>query len=203
MNIYFEWFDYPYKRWRNYGEDGAPFTERDFQRQKCYDAENLFFSLMKDRLQYTLKRFESIKEIQEYVNKICTRSWFKRRWNPEGTCIIHVEDGRERSSASGGFSTLRYGWITLPMWARNEVVIVHELAHAVTPPSTGGKHGRFWARSFLELVRFVIGEDSAKLLREAYKMGRVKYNPKRILSEEAKTAARERFVKNYLKREIK
>lgn len=205
MNTYLAWFEHPYKHWRNYGEEDAPFPERDFQRRRCYDAERLFINLLETQLKYTPKRYESVEEIQALVNKICSYAWFKRRWYPSETFtpakkVISVKDGRGRKRAGGGYKTLWYGYITIPIWARDEIVILHELAHAITPPSTGGCHGRFWARTFLELVGHVVGWDEAKLLRDAYKKYKVKYNPRRRLSVEAKAAARERFVKNYLKK---
>ncbi|MHA1592410.1 MAG: hypothetical protein ACTSUP_08065 [Candidatus Heimdallarchaeaceae archaeon] len=186
------WFELPEHQWRNSKQ--AAWSERDFQRQKCYDAESLFLRKLKEN-NIENEVMSNIEDVQKFVDKICTYVWFRRRW---GDIKITVKDGRGRTSACGSYH-LKY--IKLPCWARSKVVVLHELGHAITPPLTGGGHGRYWARAFLELIEHAFGFEVMRLLRECYKDKRVRYSPKKQLSPEVREAARKRFIVNVIKGE--
>ena len=154
--------------------------ERDFQRQRCYDSENEVRHKMPNN-----PRYEKVAEIEQYVDALFKKSWFKRRWG--STRVPSVHDGR------GYVNACSYGgMIVLPRWARTRLVILHELAHEVTPTSAGGGHGRYWACAFLELVYYEMGEEAYKILRDSFKKNGVKYTMKRQMNREQKQKAQER-----------
>ena len=185
MTDYINWWDIPKGRWSK--------TQRDSQRSKLYKAEREIKSPLAD------ERIETVPEIQKWVDKICSYAWFKRRFGND--IRIEVEDGRGRRSAQGERCLYRRlkndnieiydGYIKLPIWARKKWVILHEMAHAVCPYKPG--HGRYFARCFLSLIHHVLGYEVKKEFVEAFKKNKVKYNPFRVMTEEAKEAARERF----------
>ena len=175
-------------------------TQRDSQRSKLYKAERE----IKNPL--ALERIETVPEIQKWVDKICSYAWFKRRFG--NNIRIRVEDGRGRRNASGQrwlFRVLKddkieiyNGYIKLPMWARKKWVILHEMAHVICRYKPA--HGRYFARCYLSLVHHVLGNEVRAELIGAFKKNKVKYKPKRIVSEEFKAAARERFKKYVIKK---
>jgi len=182
------WFELPKDRWRNSSQTSR-YREWDFQKQKCYDAERVFRNALGEKNEM----ISTVVKIQAYVDRICSYAWFKRRWGEVKVTVKQTVTGCARGSYLGS-------WIKLPIWLGSKVVILHELAHAITPPSTGGGHGRYWAKTFLELVHHAMGESEMVLLRDNFKAYKVKYLPRKQLSETTRAAARERFVTNVLKR---
>lgn len=68
---------------------------------------------------------------------------------------------------------MKQGWgINLPRWARVEVVIVHELAHILTPEAEPW-HGREFCRNYLALIKRWLSTEQAKALRASFKEHRV------------------------------
>jgi putative metallohydrolase (TIGR04338 family) len=49
-------------------------------------------------------------------------------------------------------------------WAMRELVVLHELAHHLTP---GDQHGSAFVATFVELVAELVGTEAAFLLRSA------------------------------------
>jgi putative metallohydrolase (TIGR04338 family) len=152
--------------------------ERDNQKSRHYAAERFLYDAGKTviktgsknfpELTFNLTKQSSIHDCQSYLNIICDQFWFRQRF---GERKIYIESGRNVGTAYG---TRR---ITLGTWARNEAVILHELAHCLTPNT---KHGAEFSGVFLFLVKNAFGADIAKQLRESYKTHRVKYNNKAI-----------------------
>jgi hypothetical protein len=63
-----------------------------------------------------------------------------------------VKDGRRRRKASG----CRY-WIKLPVWTRHDMIVLHEIAHALVHfrdpnPRQQAAHGPVFARLYLDLL---------------------------------------------------
>ena len=134
------------------------------------------------------------KEIQKFINKFITSAWFKKRFKK---IVCTVKKARTNSkTARGG-----YGYIILPFWAWNKVVVLHELTHVINKFNgcKGTSHGRFFACAFLELIGHVLGPKAKEILKKQYKKGKVKYTPKRNLTEKDREARRKRFIKNVLK----
>jgi putative metallohydrolase (TIGR04338 family) len=152
---------------------------RDNQKSRHYAAERFLYDAGKTviktgsknfpEIKFNLTKQSSIHECQLYLNVICEQYWFRQRF---GTRQIYIESGRGGGKAYGGRR------ITLGTWARNEAIILHELAHCLAPYKT--KHGPEFAGIFLFLVKNAFGNELAKQLRESYKTHKVRHNNKAL-----------------------
>jgi putative metallohydrolase (TIGR04338 family) len=168
------WYELPLRQWVN-NKHRLWFKEIDWQRSKAYAAERTaWYGTEADN-----DTFDSVPEIQAYIDKLMASAWFRRRW-PHTRFKVQVKDGRARYRTAAANRGQR--WIKLPRWSRKRWLILHELAHICTPHETGGKHGRYWARTYLELVRHEMGEDAHKLLKLCFQRHKVKFNPRRKLT---------------------
>lgn len=151
----------------------ATTKSRDSQKSRHYAAERFLYdagkTVTKLGTTFNLTKQSSIHDCQSYLDIICEEHWFRQRF---GTRQIYIESGRKGGKAFGSRR------ITLGTWARNEAIILHELAHCLAPH--GIKHGAEFAGIFLFLVKNAFGADYAKQLRESHKTHRVKYNNKAI-----------------------
>lgn len=155
-------------------------TIRDNQKSRLYSAQSFLYDTGKTviktgsknfpELKFNLTRQSSIHDCQSYLNIICDQYWFRQRFGNRPK--IFIESGRGGGQAFGNRK------IKLGTWARNESIILHELAHCLSPQYI--KHNAEFAGIFLFLVKNAFGEDAAKQLRESYKTHRVKYNNKAI-----------------------
>lgn len=132
---------------------------RDINRQRVYRAEKRVVQG---------KIFETVPEVQTYVNRIVMSAWWKKR-----TVIstVIVKDGRRRRRGSGGRMRLEdgelVGFIKMPKWTRYETYVLHELAHVI---DTENRHGRGFVLAYLGLVeRFMCPEVAQQLKREMAK----------------------------------
>jgi putative metallohydrolase (TIGR04338 family) len=81
----------------------------------------------------------------------------------------------------------------------NEMVLHHELAHAIVArqcvPLQGkvAPHGWQWAQVYLALVGRFMGAEARGILRAEFKAAGVRYNPPRKLSPEQRAALAERL----------
>jgi len=178
----------------------------DSQRSKVYKAEDRCFRLMQTgttvdpivsehtAIQVTAAsaKIDGLNHCLIQLERWISHTWFRERW-PNIT-KINLANGAGSRRATG---TLWYGntaRIKLPIFARNKWVMLHELAHVVTPKN-GAAHGREYCANYLLLVQHYLGRDVAKLLRHEFQRGRVQYKPKIVMSEKQLTALRERFAK--------
>lgn len=130
---------------------------RDNQRQRVYDAQ-------RDLPEYT--QIMTWPEVESFVRKVNDSVWFRSRW---GTTITPV---LKRGGSAYGYPG---GRITLPGFARNPIVILHEIAHTVTPyHSDVAPHGPEFCGILLGLVRHYLGTDVARRLRANMRTHRVK-----------------------------
>lgn len=159
---------------------------KDMQRRKAYAAENAAFSFDPKSRAPTIP---DMKDVRAYVQKVT--DWARK---PDGPMREHkfqcsarlperVSDGRGKRNATGGASG-----IALPMWARREWIILHEIAHhcvelenVYAPPlsSRHAAHGWRWAQCYLLLVRRFMGVAAHNALRDAFKAHGVKFRPPR------------------------
>ncbi len=156
---------------------------RDSQQSKLYKAERLH-SLWSNNSQ-----FDSLGDVQDWVDKICKSRWFVNRFprhslsrkitmlTGRGANGIKVLDGRGRRRANGSTR----GYIKLPVWTRSELHILHEIAHVVTSRYTTNNrklpafHGRDFCANYLALVRRFLGKEAGKELKVCFKKTKVKY----------------------------
>lgn len=84
-------------------------------------------------------------------------------------------------------------------------IMAHEVAHLVRFQRSafpgrewdvdGRSHGWEWASVYLRLVRRFFGVKNHDALRDAFKAGKVKFRPKRRMTEAQRAAATERLAK--------
>ena len=139
---------------------------RDTQRQRLYNAEQAMGFLGDG----PGKRMETVAEMQSFVDALLRSRWFKARWGVWGR--IEVRDGRGRSSAAA----FGQHQIRVPRWARSELVVLHEVAHCLTPRGYAS-HGPEFAGVFVALVRQVMGPAAAASLRDSFRSYRVRVGP--------------------------
>ena len=138
------------------------------QAGKLYSAESMAFKKMSQDM--------TIDECQKFVKKVIARSYVTRNYEWKHGNIL-VLDGRGRRSAC---ATYRYGRyvICLPKWARNEFVILHEIAHHLTMGEREYAHDSYFATCLLDLVRNVLGREDALTLQAAFHFKSVKVRGK-------------------------
>jgi hypothetical protein len=83
-------------------------------------------------------------------------------------------------------------------------IVAHEVAHLVRPSLSsfpgrewdqdGRPHGWEWASVYLRLVRRFFGVTNHDALRDAFKAGKVKFRPKRRMTEAQRQAAADRLA---------
>jgi hypothetical protein len=150
---------------------GNPGDVRDNQRSKLYGAEHAWAGcspaaelLIEKGPRVAGTGNVSIDACQAYVDDLLSRSWFQRRWGRRTISVRHKVSG----SATGS-----YGKIHLPPWSRTEAVILHELAHNLTPTERAA-HGPEFAGVYLELVRYAVGQDAYRAQRASFRAARVR-----------------------------
>jgi hypothetical protein len=132
--------------------------ERDIQRKKLYASEN---SLTEGR------RFETLGDMRIYLHDLLESPWFLGYYGYLDV-TLEASEGKHYSYCSG---TL----IRLIRVDYTERMLLHELAHAITPDPHGG-HGPFYAQCYLTLVRHQMGASAAKAQELSYKKHRVVYS---------------------------
>lgn len=149
---------------------------RDYQRERLYRAEEE---------QPHPAEFHALPEVQAFVDKVTSsQTWFSlvsRTWRSSAPRHTHpfqrgakaqveVLDGRgrRRAGAIGRWA------ITMPVWSRSRLVILHELAHVANPPGCAS-HGREFASMMLTLVARFIGRESYLALRAGYRKHGVRF----------------------------
>lgn len=136
-------------------------TIRDFQRSKVYKSER------EDSIERG-KRILNFNELRKYCEKIVSSKKFKKRF-PFVTNIL-VKDGRGTSRATG---CKFYGRIIVnfPIWSRDQLIILHEIAHGVS----NDKHGGQFCENYLWLTRTFMGVEAFKRLRDSFDKNGVFY----------------------------
>ncbi len=116
---------------------------RDSQRAKLYASEK---GVPRGR------RFATFAECEAYVDRVVHSPWWRSRF--PHVRAVEVKDGRGRRHAGG---SALHRFVTLPRWARSELIVLHELAHVADHPHNAG-HGPEFVGIYLDLVREFLGE---------------------------------------------
>lgn len=154
-------------------------TDRDFQRQRVYDAENVLRRLYDTADQIgnpvitvggitlTLPpeaRFASIESVQVYLDRVLALPALAHY--PRAAVPVTV---RERRSDAKAHYELRGAVIAVPntlgSWAMRETVVLHELAHHL---AYGDQHREHFAATYLTLLGAVMGPEVELALRVIY-----------------------------------
>lgn len=112
---------------------------RDFQRQKLYRFEEARLQKHPFNLDLTLSE--------------CTT--LARKYNPG----IKVKDGRGRRHAGASFGE---NLITLPRWARQTVIVLHEIAHTLVDDRKYPHHGA----EFVGVLFALLSQESISTIPE-------------------------------------
>jgi putative metallohydrolase (TIGR04338 family) len=92
--------------------------------------------------------FRHLGEVRAYVAELLDSDWWAERW-PE---IEAIPVGRSRSGRMSGYAV--DGTREIRLASLREPVVLHEIAHVVTP---GADHGPAFVNALLALVRERLG----------------------------------------------
>lgn len=146
---------------------------RDSQRSKLYRAERVIY----DRC----KKFETLDEVERYIRSILGDAWLRKEFPSMMYCgTFDLKDGRGRRSAC--FMALN-GWVefSFPRWSRNEVVIIHEVAHWIMHQECKLKniryasHGPEFASAMSRLIHRRMGDETFRELTNSFRDHGVRY----------------------------
>ena len=132
---------------------------RDSQRARLYRAED---ELTPGR------RLPTVAVLQAYVDELAASEWFTARWGAR-SFEVRAGSGHRRATAD------RAGVLQLPRWSRSELIVLHEVAHCLTPERFA-PHGPEYAGVFLSLVRRRLSPGTAQALEDAFARHRVRWS---------------------------
>lgn len=154
--------------------------ERDTQKARVYRSDEALVAIAKP--------LPKVRDMQRFVDRLWGQRrvyrWFgpdafHARWRKLGRAssapIVH--DGRGRRRA-GGWSR----GITMPLWSRNEAIVLHELAHSMCARLHGPRvaaHGWQYCDIYLRLVLYGMGREAHDTLKAAFKANRVRFRAPR------------------------
>ena len=132
---------------------------RDSQRARLYRAEGEVDAG---------RRLPTVERMQAWVDGLAATEWFVARW---GARYFEVRPGFGHRRATADED----GVLQMPRWARSELVLLHEVAHCVTPV-TFASHGPEYAGVLLALARRGMGPATAQALEDAFARERVRWS---------------------------
>lgn len=112
------------------------------------------------------RKFADLPSIQRYIDAVLASPDVRAAW-PDRAAISVTARAR-RGDAHAHYEAFSRT-IAIPVnpgqsrWAMREVVLLHEIAHHLTP--RGSSHGPEYAGAFIDLVGIVMGPEAALLLR--------------------------------------
>lgn len=170
-------------------------TKRDTQKRKLYAAEDAWIELAK-KMGWR-RVFIDIAHIEAYAETVYR--WVRDNREALGidpkdlVCRPKIIERRRhrRSSATvtgrvylaSGKHGKQHHWV--------DCIILHELAHVWAPEDAG--HDRRYAALYLKLVERWMGKEPAKELRRFFRLHKVKFTPKRVLSRARKAELSQRM----------
>ncbi len=131
---------------------------RDSQRARLYRAEGEVDAG---------RRLPTVERMQAWVDGLVATEWFVARWG-DRHFEVRPGFGHRRATAD------QHGVLQMPKWARSELVLLHEVAHCLTPVAYAS-HGPEYAGVLLALARRGMGPGTAQLLEDAFARGRVRW----------------------------
>lgn len=137
--------------------------EQDYQMWDVYNCEINTRHLLKSQ------KFNDIHNCREYIKNITGRKWFIDQFGKKFKIKVY----KSNNNANAHYYTRE---IKLPEWAFDEIVILHEIAHLITPPPHS-PHGALWANNYLNLVEYKLGSEEKNKLKKFFDDYKVKYTP--------------------------
>jgi putative metallohydrolase (TIGR04338 family) len=157
---------------------------RDTQKSRVYDAEDLAQINLNGKC-----RGQTIAnaDLQAFVDKVLTKATVRRRWPSHGR-PGGITARLKRGGSAYGKAGVRE--IMLPLFARNEWVILHEIAHVLhNHPHDEAPHGPEFVRIEMFLIEQALGKDAAQAFKAACKEKRVRIAPATTLPKPDTTVA--------------
>jgi putative metallohydrolase (TIGR04338 family) len=124
------------------------------------------------------REFETLDELQAWVDALRDEIWWERFY-PQ---VLRVEVALAPRGGSVGawFPREKAGQIEMGPHHRNELVVLHELAHVLADARYKSQaHCPWFARVYLELVYFVMGADAFNALHDAFHEHGIEHDPPR------------------------
>lgn len=123
--------------------------------------------------------FKSIELLEEYVWEVLENRYVQKKY-PIARDIV---DGKQKFWVGNGAghrraATIRYQEyikITFPRKTRCKWMVLHEIAHVLTPEEFSA-HGREFCRTYLHLIKLFFGEETQNKLKAAMKKHKCKYS---------------------------
>ncbi|HEY9315151.1 TIGR04338 family metallohydrolase [Williamsia sp.] len=159
-------------------------TERDSQRSALYAAERLVFNVFERAAgggntltiagtTITLPpeaRFGSVDSVRHYVDRVVAMAPVIDRFERARTPVsVRTRRGQHQAhyeyDPAGGAGVIAVPVATQGRWAMRELVVLHELAHHLSPGSSTDKHGPRFAATLIDLVGLVLGPEAALVYR--------------------------------------
>lgn len=113
------------------------------QQQAVYAAES-------ETLGGAGRRFADVREIQAYLDELVGSDWWLDRWPSIDRVVVE----RFSSSRWAGVAQAKHRAIAIAYGSATLDVVLHELAHVVTPDE---EHGPIFCHALLMLVRERMG----------------------------------------------
>lgn len=155
-------------------------TRPDPQRPLVYEAEAVLARLIDRRAEFPVvdafgsrvalpddRKFGDLDSVQRYVDAVLALDWIRRLAPVRAQAPVRV---RARAGATKAEYDAGAATIAVPphqvggRWAMRELVVLHELAHHLTPEA---EHGPAFVAMLLDLVEELVGAEAGFLLRAA------------------------------------
>lgn len=137
-------------------------TVRDNQKSRVYKAERQTgFQIDKRKLEPM-----SIQECQKFVNKVLARKSITKVYGNKKITVVAGRNG-----ALAGYDW-RGRYISAGVWARQPVILLHEIAHHLAPYHV--VHGPEFATILAHLYRTILGKEYEERLLAAYALNGVR-----------------------------
>jgi putative metallohydrolase (TIGR04338 family) len=136
-----------------------PLNIRDTQRRNVYIGERVAATTLFN------KRVIAPLEVEQavaFAEQVLASAWLKKRYEHE--IVVSVRP-------TGGHSSFAYIWKRRILFSPDHfaklgaLVVLHEIAHFLTPTDRVRAHGREFVKNYLELVTRFISREAAQVLR--------------------------------------
>ena len=150
---------------------------RDSQRQKVYAAEHVLWQVLdnsRDNSSYTIEginltlppegKFGSLESVQGYVDRVLAHPAVIERfpWTENATITVRRRKGATKAHYERLTQTIAVpDQIAGGSWAMREMVILHEVAHAVSWDA----HGPQFVSAFVSLLEATMGPEIGLVMR--------------------------------------
>lgn len=151
------------------------FYPKDYQMSRIYHAERICYGTFPTRAARITPQ-----QLREYIYKVLGNKWLQKKFphaaelhSGRRPLIIRLGNGTNYSYAQ---ITPNADILNFPVNKRHPHIILHEIAHLLSPHDDVQPHGREYCQTLLEITRYIFGEKQMKLLKKAMKQANCKYS---------------------------